>query len=94
MISYQGLAKLIGMKQNYDFIYIDGNHTAYDTLSDACMAWGLLRSGGVMLFDDYKWNKYPEPQLNPKIGIDAFLNSFEGRYDIIVNNYQLAVKKK
>jgi predicted O-methyltransferase YrrM len=93
MTSYQGLAQLIGMKQAYDFIYIDGNHTAYDTLSDACMSWGLLKQGGVMLFDDYEWNKYPEPQLNPKIGIDAFLNSFDG-YELIIDNYQLAVKKK
>jgi len=94
MTSYQGLAQLIGMKQTYDFIYIDGNHTAYDTLSDACMAWGLLRSGGVMLFDDYGWNKYSEPQLNPKIGIDSFLECYKGQYDTIINNYQLAVKKK
>jgi predicted O-methyltransferase YrrM len=93
MTSYQGLAKLIGMEVAYDFIYIDGNHTAYDTLSDACMSWGLLKQGGVMLFDDYEWNKYPEPQLNPKIGIDAFLNSFDG-YELIIDNYQLAIKKK
>jgi predicted O-methyltransferase YrrM len=92
MTSYQGLAQLIGMKQTYDFIYIDGNHTAYDTLSDACMSWGLLKQGGVMLFDDYEWNKYPEPQLNPKIGIDSFLNSFDG-YELIIDNYQLAVRK-
>jgi hypothetical protein len=53
------------------------------------MAWGLLRSGGVMLFDDYLY-----PHEPTKIGIDAFLAGFEGKYDIIVNNYQLAVKKK
>jgi len=94
MTSYQALAQLIGMKQTYDFIYIDGNHTAYDTLSDACMAWGLLRSDGVMLFDDYEWNKYPELVLNPKLGIEAFLGVYAGQYEILFRNHQLGVKKK
>ena len=88
MTSYQGLAKLIGMEMAYDFIYIDGVHSPDGALSDACMSWGLLKKGGVMLFDDYL---YPEEPT--KIGIDAFLNSFDG-YELIIDNYQLAVKKK
>jgi predicted O-methyltransferase YrrM len=73
----------------FDFIYIDGSHAPDATLTDACMSWGLLRKGGVMLFDDYQYPLEPT-----KVGIDAFLAAFEGKYDIIVNNYQLAVKKK
>lgn len=89
MTSYRALAELIGIKQTYDFIYIDGVHSPDGALTDACMSWGLLKQGGVMLFDDYL---YPEEPT--KLGIDAFLAAFEGKYDIIVNNYQLAVKKK
>lgn len=92
--SYDALADAINHKWVYDFIYIDGSHTAYDTLSDACMAWGILRNGGVMLFDDYEWNKYPEPERNPKLGIDAFLSCYTGQYDLLFKNYQLAVRKK
>jgi predicted O-methyltransferase YrrM len=88
MTSYQALAQLISMKQTYDFIYIDGVHSPFGVLSDACMSWGLLKEGGVMLFDDYL---YPEEPT--KVGINAFLNSFDG-YEILVDNYQLAVKKK
>jgi predicted O-methyltransferase YrrM len=88
MTSYQALAELIGRKQTYDFIYIDGVHSPQGALTDACMSWGLLKQGGVMLFDDYL---YPEEPT--KIGIDAFLNSFDG-YELIIDNYQLAVKKK
>jgi predicted O-methyltransferase YrrM len=87
--SYEALAEMIGHKYVFDFIYVDGVHSAVGTLTDACMAWGLLRSGGVMLFDDYLY-----PHEPTKVGIDAFLAGFEGQYDIIVNNYQLAVKKK
>jgi hypothetical protein len=53
------------------------------------MAWQLLRKGGVMLFDDYEYDKEPT-----KIGIDAFLKGFEGQYEIVLQNYQLAVMKK
>jgi predicted O-methyltransferase YrrM len=91
--SYQALGEMIKLKDPYsytfDFIYIDGDHNPATTLTDACMAWGLLRSGGVMIFDDYLY-----PHAPTKIGIDAFLTGFAGHYDIIVNNYQLAVQKK
>jgi len=87
--SYKALAKLIGHGQQFDFIYVDGSHAPNVALTDACMAWGLLKQGGVMLFDDYLY-----PHEPTKVGIDAFLAGFEGHYDIIINNYQLAVQKK
>jgi predicted O-methyltransferase YrrM len=88
MNSSQALAQLIQQKQEYDFIYIDGDHSPLGVLTDATMAWQLLRKGGVMLFDDYQYDREPT-----KIGIDAFLNSFDG-YELIIDNYQLAVMKK
>jgi predicted O-methyltransferase YrrM len=86
--SYHALAEMIGDRKVFDFIYVDGSHAPADTLSDACMAWGMLKPQGVMLFDDYQY-----PHEPTKIGIDAFLNGFAGQYEIIINNYQLAVKK-
>ena len=83
------LAELTIQKQKYDFIYIDGDHAPEIALTDACMAWNLLRSGGVMLFDDYEY-----PQEPTKRGIDAFLSAFEGQFDMVLKNYQLAVRKK
>jgi predicted O-methyltransferase YrrM len=87
--SYKALAKLIGHGQQIDFVYIDGSHDPAATLTDAAMAWGLLRSGGVMLFDDYEY-----PQEPTKCGIDGFLMGFVGKYDLLLKNYQLAVVKK
>jgi hypothetical protein len=71
-----------------DFVYVDGSHAPSDTLSDACMAWGMLKPQGIMLFDDYQY-----PHEPTKVGIDAFLAGFEGQYEIVINNYQLGVKK-
>jgi predicted O-methyltransferase YrrM len=87
--SYQALAEMIGFKYVFDFIYVDGSHAPDDTLADACMAFGLLKQGGVMLFDDYLY-----PHEPTKVGIDAFLSGFEGKYEVLFSNYQLAVQKK
>lgn len=86
--SYKALAEMIGFKYQFDFVYVDGSHAPDMALTDACMAWGLLKQGGVMLFDDYLY-----PHEPTKVGIDSFLLSFEEKYDIILNNYQLAVQK-
>jgi predicted O-methyltransferase YrrM len=90
--SHQALGEMIKFKHPYlhtfDFIYVDGAHDPATALTDACMAWGLLRQGGVMLFDDYQY-----PHEPTKVGIDAFLAGFQGQYEIVINNYQLGVKK-
>lgn len=89
MESPKALAQLIQQKKIFDFIYIDGDHSPSGVITDACMAWGLLRQGGVMLFDDYEYDAEPT-----KIGINAFLGTFDGQYDVILQNYQIAVMKK
>jgi len=86
--SYRALAQMIGFKYVFDFVYVDGSHAPDVALTDACLAWGLLRKGGVMLFDDYLY-----PHEDTQVGIDAFLAGFRGKYDLLFSNYQLAVKK-
>ena len=77
----------------YDFIYIDGDHTAEGVLQDAVLAWRLLKPGGIMAFDDYLWNYNGDPFLEPKRGVDAFLAVCEGQYTIIESGYQLWIEK-
>jgi len=80
--SCDALASLMaaGQSQTFDLIYIDGSHEAPDVLSDAVMAFSLLRVGGTMIFDDYVWSdQTPEkrdPSRMPKPAIDAFLNIY------------------
>jgi predicted O-methyltransferase YrrM len=92
--SYQGLAQLIMENNPYDFIYVDGSHTAYDTLADACMAWGLLKSGGAMVFDDYLWKPELIDYDRPQMAIDAFLNIYRNQLDVVHRGYQIGVIKK
>ena len=77
-----------------DFIYIDGSHIARDVLTDACMAWPLLKPKGVMVFDDYLWGDPRDVLHRPKIAIDAFTNVFAEELNIVYSGYQLVVQKK
>ena len=78
----------------FDFIYIDGSHTAPDVLTDACMAWPLLKAGGLMVFDDYAWGPPRDILHRPKLAIDSFINIFAEQIEIVHMGYQLVVRKK
>ena len=94
--SYIALGTMIqqGYKNQFDFIYIDGDHTAPAVLTDACMAWPLLKQGGIMLFDDYHWSP---PEFNeyqkPKRAVDAFSHVFGNQFKVVHDGYQVAVQK-
>jgi predicted O-methyltransferase YrrM len=80
--------------KKYDFIYIDGSHTTRDVLGDAVLCFDLLKVGGIMTFDDYLWNLYPEnPLYNPRTGIDAFLICYQDRYILLERDKQVTIKK-
>ena len=79
----------------YDLIYIDGSHRAADVLSDAVLAWPLLRSGGVMIFDDYLW-RYDHSAVNsPKLAIDSFVACYADQLtQLAVPASQVVVEKR
>jgi hypothetical protein len=74
-------------------IYVDGSHEAADVLADAVLAWPLLAPGGLLGFDDYKWQKFPEPERCPGVAIDGFLAAMRGRYRELHRGYQVWVQK-
>jgi predicted O-methyltransferase YrrM len=81
-------------KELFDFVYIDGSHKAPDVLTDACMAWPLLKVEGLMVFDDYMWGNPRDALHRPKIAIDAFTNIFGETAEVVHMGYQLIVRKK
>ena len=92
--SVEALGGLIAQKKQFDFIYIDGSHLAKDVLTDACMAWPLLKPKGFMVFDDYSWRPPGFTVLQrPKVAVDAFINMFEDELLIAHSGYQLIVRK-
>jgi hypothetical protein len=78
----------------FDFIYVDGDHTSAQVERDALSAWKLLKSGGIIAFDDYLWGQDLPPELTPKPAIDRFLLTHTHEYELLVDSYQVWLRKK
>ncbi len=89
------LAELIeDGETDFDFIYIDGSHVAKDVITDAVLAWQVLKPGGIMVFDDYLWGDPRDALHRPKPAIDAFTTLFAEEIQTVSVGYQYAVKKR
>ena len=83
----------------FDMVYIDGSHRAPEVLTDAVMSFHLLKIGGIMIFDDYLWHMEAAGAQNPlnmpKPAIDAFLNIFMQKMQVIGNKplHQMYARK-
>ena len=100
IIIHQGYSSIVlkqlPLEQQFDFVYIDASHTAYGTLEDAILTHPLIKSGGIVIFDDYLW-KDPNrlsPTDSPELGIDCFYNVYSDFYTVILKNYQVGLIKK
>jgi predicted O-methyltransferase YrrM len=82
------------VQKAYDFIYVDADHTTVGVLMDAELSFPLLKSGGIMAFDDYTWGPEMPPHLTPTLGIDLFLSRHEQEYETLIMNEQVWIKKK
>ena len=49
------------------------------------LVWKLMKVGGLVIFNDYGWRRSNMPELNPKQGIDNFLNSIPGQWETITS---------
>ena len=77
----------------FDLIYIDADHTAAGVLEDAVNAHSLLKSGGVLAFDDYGWTSGIGVHEEPRLGIDAFLAVYGNKYETIGVGWQVWLRK-
>lgn len=91
--SQEALALLGVMGRRFDFVYLDGSHSAVDVYADACLAWPMVRTGGALLFDDYTWVDLPEEMDRPKLGIDRFLSTVAGSSREVHRGLQVMIEK-
>lgn len=82
---------------SYDIIYIDGSHVAKDVLSDAVLSWELVKKGGIIIFDDYRWRPDLPAIKSPKMAIDAFIDIFRTEMEVVAprgKHRHVVIKKK
>ena len=73
----------------FDFVYIDASHSPEDVIFDAINSFRYLKTGGMMIFDDYWWGKC-------KVGIDCFIETHKEFLDSHLEtfrDYQMIVGK-
>jgi predicted O-methyltransferase YrrM len=78
-----------GHSPPFDFIYVDGSHDADDVMVDAMCGFELLAAGGIMIFDDYLWDRRGDPAA----AINRFLRMKQGSYRILSVTAQIILKK-
>ena len=77
----------------FDFIYIDGDHTAEGVLQDAVLSWRLLKPGGIMAFDDYLWEDPRGIEFQPGWSIDTFIGAVKEESEVLLSNSQVWLRK-
>lgn len=90
------LKQLNPKTHQFDFAYIDASHTAYGTLEDAILVHPLIKTGGIIIFDDYGWKDPTRPSItdSPELGIDCFYSVYSDFYDVLFHGYQVGLIKK
>jgi len=78
----------------FDIIYIDASHLGKDVFVDTALSWGLLKKGGILIFDDYGWTIEPLPEDRPKMAIDAFLALFKKEIQVLELDYQAIITRQ
>jgi predicted O-methyltransferase YrrM len=72
-----------------DFAYIDGDHSPEQVYIDAVNVFNKMNKNGIILFDDYLW------EVNgvvTRLGIDKFLHEYSTKYELLIKNFQLAIR--
>jgi predicted O-methyltransferase YrrM len=92
IIIKRGFSKdiLSTLQQEYDFIYVDGDHSEQAVWIDSIFSFNVLKVGGIMVFDDYTWN---HRGISPKNAIDRFLQQYSNKIKLIFKHYQVGIEK-
>lgn len=80
------------LQWKYDFIYVDGDHTAKSVLKDGVNALESCAPGGIVAFDDYLWRSGKEATYDPYPAIDALLIAYADRFKVIEKDVQVWVQ--
>lgn len=82
----------INQKQ-FDFVYVDADHTAMAALMDGLNGYACLKIGGVLGFDDYTWGLHLPKEKRPQAAIDAFRVAHWNKTTLLEANHQVWLRK-
>ena len=80
-------------KQAFDLVYIDGDHRRQPTFAHSVLSWPLLKVGGILIWDDWKWELERPSSERPEHAVDLFCTAFAPCLKTLHKSYQVAVEK-
>jgi len=86
------LLELLRLNETFNFIYVDASHRCLDVYFDAMIAWKLLKIGGIIVFDDYRFNK-GDILNSPYEAINEFKKNYHEDFVILAQDYRVYLKK-
>lgn len=88
-LSKKCLLSIQDREDYYDFIYVDGGHTAKDVIEDLVLSFPLLKANGIMAMDDFMWgspnhdpNNIKQDHLRPEYSIKLFLLAYQNEIKV------------
>jgi hypothetical protein len=82
---------LIKNNMIYDIIYLDGSHLTGDVLQDAIHSHQMIKSGGIILFDDAGFDENTSTGIMP--AIKQFLAKHPDEYKVLLKEWQWMIQK-
>jgi len=86
------LLELFRLNETFNFIYVDASHRCLDVYLDAMIAWKLLKIGGIMAFDDYRFNN-GDTLNSPYEAIEQFKKNYSEDFVLLAEDYRVYIKK-
>ena len=92
--SLPALMRLRQTGAEFDLIYIDGCHERESVMMDSVLAWGMLKLGGLVIWDDYTGYKDDKGNWErPTSAVDGFLVAYAQEFQEVSRGKQLIVQK-
>ena len=79
--------------ENFDLIYVDGDHASEQVSLDINNSWKILNKGGFLILDDYLWWYYKELDKNPSSPINNFITNNLSEISFLKIWQQVIIKK-
>jgi hypothetical protein len=88
------LSNFLQESLTFDVIYVNSSYYSKDILLDSLIAFKLLKNNGIMIFNNYLWEKTDDKVYTPKPSIDIILNIYKHEIDVLYLGYQVMIKKR
>jgi hypothetical protein len=93
-VSTLALSDLVAEDRRFDIVYIDGSQRRDDVLIDSLLAWSMLNTDGLLIWNSYRAGGELPDLDRPKTAVDVFLNLHRRELAILHRGRQVAARRR